>query len=94
LKINEIIWLEDIVEKLEYKHNIRQYEVVEVLNNHPKFKFVEKGYKRNEDIYAALGQSLSGRYLIVFFICKENNKIIVVSARDMTKNERKLYEKK
>jgi len=29
--MREIIWLEDIVEKLEKKHSVRQNEVIEVL---------------------------------------------------------------
>ena len=31
--MREIIWLEDIVEKLEKKHSVRQNEVIEVLEN-------------------------------------------------------------
>jgi len=56
LKIREIIWLEDIVEKLEKKHSVRQNEVIEVLENKPKFRFVEKGHRKGENVYAALGQ--------------------------------------
>jgi len=57
LKIREIIWLEDIVEKLEKKHSVRQNEVIEVLENKPKFRFVEKGHRKGENVYAALGQT-------------------------------------
>lgn len=57
MKIGEIIWLEDIVEKLEKKHSIRQNEVIEVLENKPKFRFVEKGHRKGENVYAALGQT-------------------------------------
>jgi len=41
LKIREIIWLEDIVEKIERKHGVRKDEVIEVLENNPKFRFIE-----------------------------------------------------
>ena len=57
MKIREIIWLEDIVEKLEKKHSVRQNEVIEVLENKPKFRFVEKGHRKGENVYAALGQT-------------------------------------
>ena len=57
MKIREIIWLEDIVEKLEKKHSVRQNEVIEVLENKPKFRFVEKGHRKCENVYAALGQT-------------------------------------
>jgi len=62
LKIREIIWLEDIVEKLEKKHSVRQNEVIEVLENKPKFRFVEKGHRKGENVYAALGQTYEGRF--------------------------------
>ena len=42
MKIKEIIWLEDIVEKIEKKHSVIKSEVIEVLENKPKFRFVEK----------------------------------------------------
>ena len=62
MKIGEIIWLEDIVEKLEKKHSVRQNEVIEVLENKPKFRFVEKGHRKGENVYAALGQTYEGRF--------------------------------
>ena len=68
MKITEIVWLEDIFEKLERKHNVRQNEVIEVLENKPNFRFVEKGHHKGENVYAALGQTYEGRYLIVFFV--------------------------
>ncbi len=94
MKIKEIIWLEDIVEKLESKHNVRQSEVLDVLENKPKFRFVEKGHRKNENVYAALGQTYEGRYLIIFFVYKRNGQALIISARDMTKSERRLYEPK
>ncbi len=94
MKIKEIIWLEDIVEKIESKHNVRQYEVLEVLQNKPKFRFVEKGHHKGENVYAALGQTYEGRYLIVFFVYKINGRALIISAIDMTRSERRLYESK
>jgi uncharacterized DUF497 family protein len=44
-------------------------------------------------IYAAMGQTSSGRYLIVFFVRKTTQEALIVTARDMTGSERKLYEK-
>jgi len=65
-----------------------------VERSHPKIDFVEKGKIGGENIYLALGQTDSGRYLSVFFIYKMNKDTIVVSARDMAKKERRRYEKK
>jgi uncharacterized DUF497 family protein len=94
LKITGIIWLEDIVQKLIWKHQIEREEVVEILNNNPSFRYVEKGFRKDENVYAALGQTDGGRYLIVFFIYKSNHQALIISARDMTDSERRKYEQK
>ncbi|OGR05281.1 MAG: hypothetical protein A2511_17155 [Deltaproteobacteria bacterium RIFOXYD12_FULL_50_9] len=90
--IDDLIWLSDIIEKLAWKHNVIQDEVEEVLCNKPQFRFIEKGYRTGEDVYAALGQTDSGRYLIVIFINKPNHMALIVSARDMDAKERRHYE--
>lgn len=94
MKITGIIWLEEIVEKLARKHAVEQAEVREVLSNSPRFRFIEKGHRRGENVYAAYGQTDAGRYLVVFFIHKPNHQALILSARDMTDSERKRYEKK
>lgn len=94
MKIVGLIWFDEIVEKLIRKHNVQQREVREVLSNKPHFRFVEKGHRLGENVYAAMGRTDSGRYLIVFFIYKVDKRALILSARDMTKTERKLYEKK
>lgn len=94
MRVTGILWLEDIVEKLLLKHSIETQEVVEVLENKPAFRFVEKGHKKGEDVYMALGQTEAGRYLVVFFIHKDDNQALILSARDMSHKERRYYEKK
>ncbi len=55
MKIEHIVWLEEIIEKLDRKHNVQQYEVREILDNGPYFRFVEKGHRPDENVYAAMG---------------------------------------
>ncbi len=93
MKIEDFIWLPDIIDKLIVKHNVFQEEVEDVFFNRPIFRFVEKGHRKGDNVYAALGQSDAGRYLIVIFIHKESNLALILSARDMDKKERKRYEK-
>ena len=92
--IEDIIWLETIVEKLAWKHNILTSEVEEVLSGECRFFKRERGKVEGENLYNALGQTRQGRYLSIFFIKKLGNKALVVTARDMNKSERRRYEKK
>ena len=51
-------------------------EVEEVLDGKPKFRFVEKGDRKDEDVYMALGQTEAGRYLTVLFIHKQTKEAL------------------
>ena len=93
MNIEGFIWLEDIVEELWRKHHVEEHEVEEVFDNSPRYRFVEKGHRPGENVYAALGQAHGGRYLIVFFVYKQNQQALIVSARDMTASERRQYER-
>lgn len=93
--IEKIIVPENIQEKLVSKHNIRVEEARFVLLNYPQIRFAEKGYRDNENVYAAFGQTLGGRYLALFFVFKpSNHTAIIISARDMTKKEKRHYGRK
>jgi len=94
MKIEGIIWLRDVVDKLAFKHHVETYEVEEVLNGKPQFRFVEKGKREGEDVYLALGQTNAGRYLAVLFIYKKTKEALILSARDMARKERRLYARK
>jgi len=94
MRVSGIIWLEDILDKLERKHAVTQGEVKQVFACSPHFRFVEKGHRRGENVYSAMGQTQAGRYLIVFFVLKKDNRALILSARDMTDTERRRYDKK
>lgn len=94
MKIEDLIWLDEIVEKIESKHNVSQVEVVQIFNNQPRFRYITKGRRqKNEDVYAAYGQTEAGRYLTVFFIDKPGHLALIISARDMDNKERKQHER-
>jgi hypothetical protein len=48
--------------------------------NKPHFRFVEKGHRKGENVYSAVGQTDAGRYLICFFAQKQDNRALVLSA--------------
>ena len=90
MRVRRIIWLPEIEDKLLEKHDVLAEEVEEVLFDRPLIYFVEKGHREGENLYAACGQTEAGRYLIAFFILK-NNQALVISARDMNRKERRRY---
>jgi uncharacterized DUF497 family protein len=91
VKVAGFIWLESIVEKLAIKHQVEPYEVEEMFAGKPHFRFMDKGSRANEDVYAALGRTDAGRYLITFFILKLDGSALILSSRDMVTNEKKRY---
>ena len=94
MKLYEIIWKEQFVEKLTIKHGVITDEVEQVLFSIPFIRKAKKGQVKGEDVYAAYGQTDVGRYLIVFFIYKSQiSAALPISARDMTESERRYYER-
>ena len=92
MRIDYIICPEHIEEKLEAKHHVTALEARQVLLRKPRMRFAEKGNTEGDDVYGAFGQTFAGRYLSVFFVYKPATKTaIIISARDMSKKERKSY---
>ncbi len=56
MRVEEIIWLDKIIDKLAVKHRVDTNEVEEVLGNKPKFRFVEKGERQGENVYLGLAE--------------------------------------
>lgn len=76
------------------KHEVVPEEVEELFASVPRYRFVEKGHIPGEDVYAAMGRTDAGRYLITFFIHKEDGRALIISARNMDNAEKKLYSRK
>ena len=95
MQIDYIVCPDEIEEKLAKKHRVTLREARQALLNNPRIRFAEKGYIEGEDVYAAFSQTFGGRYLSVFFVFKpDDNTAIIISARDMSKKERKSYARK
>lgn len=92
--MDDIIWLDRIIEKIAWKHNVLPSEVEQALCGQCRMFRKEKGRVEGEHLYNALGKTESGRFLSVFFIRKLGSKALIVTARDMNKAERSRYAKK
>jgi uncharacterized DUF497 family protein len=92
MRIDFIVCLDEIIEKLARKHNVSEQEARQVLLNNPRVRFAESGHVEGDDVYAAFGHTFGNRYLSVFFVYKRDNKTaIIISARNMSQKERKAY---
>ena len=95
MQIETIVCSERIEAKIKSKHRVTVSEARQVLLSKPRIRFAEKGHTTGEDVYAAFGQTLGGRYLSIFFIYKPRLKTAaIISARDMSDKERKTYGRK
>jgi len=94
VKIAEIIWLDEFVDKLRRKHQVEPEEVEEALANQPYFFFAEKGNRESENVYGAFGRSDAGRYLVVYFVYKVDRSALILSAREMSRKDRRRYERR
>jgi len=83
-------WDKGNIDKNVIKHNITNKESEEVFFTDTKI-FYEAKHSINEKRYLLLGKTNAGRALSVVFTMREN-KVRIISVRDMNKKERIHYE--
>ena len=94
MRITGFIWLEKYVEKLAWKHDVTTEEVEGMFFAGPAYRLVERGHTPGENLYSAMGQSEDGRYVVAFFIHKQDGRALIISARSMDDAEKKRYGRK
>ena len=95
MRIDYIVCPDSIADKIASKYHMTVREARQVLLSKPRIRFAEKGHIANNDVYAAFGQTFSGRYVVVFFVYKPDTATaIIISARDMSTKERRAYGRK
>ena len=92
MRIYHVIWKERFAEKIADKHGLAIDEVEEVLFSNPHVRLAEKGRIKGEDLYAAYGQTQAGRFVFILYIRKRRAAAMPITARDMTKAERRYYD--
>lgn len=78
------------INKNKEKHNVGFTECEEAFFNSPLVVGEDKEHSRSEERHYLLGKTDSGRLLFIVFTIRKN-KIRVISARDMSKKERRAY---
>lgn len=84
-------WDESNREKNWEKHQVLAGECEEVFFNLPLLLQPDPNHSQEELRYFVLGHTTANRRLFIAFTVRDN-KIRVISARDMSKKERKIYE--
>jgi uncharacterized DUF497 family protein len=84
-------WDEGNRDKNWEKHKVSDGEAEQVFFNEPLVAGKDPFHSRAERRYYALGQTDAGRRLFIAFTVR-NNRIRIISARGMTRGERRSYE--
>lgn len=75
------------------KHGVSQAEAEQVFFNDPLLVLADGAHSQSEPRYHALGKTDGGRQLHITFTLRfGHSKIRVISARDMHRKERAIYE--
>lgn len=75
------------------KHDVSPAGTESVFLNDPLIVAEDKKHSGSEQRFNALGQTAQGRLLHVTFTLRQNETLIrIISARDMNRKERKVYE--
>jgi uncharacterized DUF497 family protein len=90
--INGFEWDEGNIDKNWIKHQVSNSECEELFFNLPLLLADDKRHSQEEARYYALGQTNTNRWLFIAFIIREN-RIRVISARDMSQKEGNIYAK-
>ena len=88
MRLTEIVWTPEVIEKIEQKHNVKPVEVEESC-----FDPSAHIRKARDGRYAVLGRTDAGRYLFVVGAYLGRGAMRIITARDMTASEQDLYQK-
>ena len=88
--INGFEWDEGNLRKNWDLHKVSHIECEEIFFNEPLIVEPDPDHSQVEERYFALGKTDLGRFLFLVFTVRDD-KIRIISARDMSKRERKHY---
>lgn len=92
-KITGFDWDPGSARKSKEKHNVSQAEAEQVFFNEPLLLLLDEKHSRQEARYHAYGKTDDGRRLHITLTLREGETLIrVISARDMHRKERMIYD--
>src|SRR3990167_10711110 len=92
-RISGFEWDDHNAHKSHLKHGVGQFEAEEPFFNAPLLVVADEKHSQSEPRCHALGKTSTDRLLHITFTLRAGNTLIrVISARDMHRKERKVYE--
>lgn len=85
-------WDKGNIDKNLLKHGVTNQETEEVFNNKPLLISEDVKHSKDEERCQGLGKTNNERLIFVSFMIR-NYKVRIISARDMSKKEKNIYEK-
>lgn len=92
-EIKDFEWDKWNIDKNWKKHQITNKESEEIFLDENNIIYEDEKHSEKEKRYLCLGKTFSAKYLITSFTIRKG-KIRIISARSMSKKERKYYEEK
>ena len=86
LRIESVEIDDHILDKIESKHNISFSEVEQACVSNKRHV-----RRSREGLYKVFSQTLAGRYILVVLVNLGEGNWTIVTAREMTNNEKRLY---
>ena len=95
IKITGFDWDDGNARKSAEKHEVNQSDAEQVFFNTPLLILPDERHSQSETRYHALGQADEARMLHITFTLRGDETLIrVISARDMHRKERAVYEQR
>jgi uncharacterized protein len=91
-RVSGFQWDAGNIQKNRDTHQVSSAECEQLFFNRPQVAAADPAHSHDEERLFALGRSDRGRFLFVAFTVR-NDLIRVISARDMSRKERKVYER-
>lgn len=85
-------WNKGNIDKNFIKHKVTYQEAEEAFSNQPLIVSEDVKHSQVEERFQALGKTNKQRRLFISFMIRDN-KVRIISARDMSKKEEVAYEK-
>jgi len=85
-------WDPEKARENEQKHGVAFPEATEVFDDNHSSSVPDPDHSIDEERYLIFGMTKRGRYLVVSYTERDNNRIRLISAREMKPHERRAYE--